>query len=111
MKIQLQTTYDAVKLTAWISDTFSTVAIHDDTNRNKRTVLSILEDVRQRFENKALSLREKKAKGSDKTKLSLKYHEAVSLERALEEYQCFVEDPYHKALLSTLIFQLNQKTV
>ncbi|MDO5608272.1 MAG: hypothetical protein Q4G08_07455 [Capnocytophaga sp.] len=108
MKIQLHPSTDTVKITAHILTMLIGTRPKD---RNACSIVSIVEDIHEKFAKKALSLQQNHAGKSKKTKIALKFHECIYLERCLADFMRFVENEYHRALLQNFLAEINQKTV
>lgn len=86
------------------------MAMHiNDLQREKKTAYTIMLDVADKVMNKAKNLNRQLTMDKKKHDISLKWHEAETLELFLTRFQEVESNPYDANLYRKIISQLNQK--
>lgn len=110
MKIELKLTADEINYIE--SKTILTLSIAPiELPKDKRSAYSIMVDVADKFSSKAKSVN-RSATVSDvkkKHKISLKWHEAETLEQYIYAFSPYQDDDYNKNLARKITAQINQK--
>lgn len=110
MKIELKLTADEINYLE--RTTISVQAIdHRQLPKDKLVAFTIMLDVSDKLISKAKQLNRKADLFDTKKthKISLKYHEADTLERYIDTFSVYQDDPYKANLARKIINQLNQK--
>jgi hypothetical protein len=110
MKIELKLTSDEIN---YLEQTTITVQAIDyrQLSKDKLTAFTIMLDVSDKLMAKAKQLNRKTDlfDSKKKHKISLKYHEADTLEKYVDTIREYQDDPYKANLARKIITQLNQK--
>lgn len=108
MKIKIKITADEIRFLE--KKTCIVMAMHiNDLPREKKSAYTIMLDVADKVMSKAKNLNRQLTIGKKKHDVSLKWHEAETLELFLTGFQEIETDPYDANLFRKIISQLNQK--
>lgn len=110
MKIELKLTADEINYLE--RKTILTLAIAPkELPKDKRMAYSIMLDVADKISTKAKSINRSTSifDVKKKHKVSLKWHEAETLEQYIDAFSTYQDDAYNKNLARKIIAQINQK--
>jgi hypothetical protein len=110
MKIELKLKADEINYLD--CKTVLTMAINpNELLKDKRSAYSIMLDVSDKIQAKAKTINRKTTLFDAKKthKISLKWHEAETLEQYIDVFSTYQDDNYNKNIARKIIAQLNQK--
>lgn len=110
MKIQLKLTADEINYLECQTLLVQRINTHQ-LPRDKKTAYTIMLDVSDKLMAKAKQLARKTDlfDARKKYKITLKWHEAETLEQYIDVFSAYQDDPYKANLARKVIIQLNQK--
>lgn len=110
MKIKLKLTSD--ELLYLEKKTYYVMSLHiNDIQKDKKSAYTIMLDVADKVASKAKNIKRQTSVGKKKHDVSLKWHEAETLEMFVNGLMESEADPYATNLLRKIKSQINQKLI
>jgi hypothetical protein len=108
MKIKIKLSPDELRFLEKKTNTIFSISTYD-LQKDKKSAYTIMLDIADKVMNKAKNLNRQLSIGKKKHDVSLKWHEAETLELFLTGFQEIETDPYDANLFRKIISQINQK--